>query len=105
MNSFQVMGEVGFGDHISFGQNDHMLHYVLQFPNVSRPVIIEKYLHYLLGKSFNLFVVGLTIDFQKMTGQEGNVVLSFLQGGNEDGDYVEPVIEVLPKTAVYHLLG
>src|SRR5262249_56836900 len=72
---------------------------VLQFSDVSRPVIVHEG-----GKGFRLDTVYITLDLiaklsHEVLDQNRNIFRSFTKGWQINSDYVEPVVEILSETA------
>ena len=75
---------------------------VFEFPDIPRPVVAHKHVQGMRTDARYLFVVDLGVPFHKKIGQVGYIGLSLAQGGDVDGENVQPIIQVFPELALFH---
>ena len=83
------------------GKRDAALDDVLQFADISRPVIVHQSLHRFGRNSGDGFSGFLCVALEKIIGERGNVFLVIAQRRNVDGHDVQAVVEVLAERAFF----
>src|SRR2546427_6102217 len=83
----------------AFAHEDRALHFVLQLPNVARPILSAQQLGG-RGSVSGDDAVGLRGEaFQKRSGQRQNILAALPQGGQRDGNGADAVIQVFAQLA------
>ncbi len=80
-------------------ENYQPLHGIFQFPDISRPAIIQHQLHGLRGKTLDRLFQLSVVFRQEMNNQGLDITFSLPQRRDMDGDNIQPVKQVFPKTA------
>ena len=70
---------------------------MLQFPDISRPVIVLKALDQLVGNVADLLLKGLIVPLDKGLYKRLNILLALPQGRNRDGHDAQAVIDILSE--------
>lgn len=90
------------GQRIELAQDDRTLHTVLEFPDISRPVVVEQLASGLRGDAGHLPVEASPELLQKPLGQQQDVIAPLPKGRKLDRNDIESVQEVLPKLSAIH---
>ncbi len=86
------------------GEHDRALDGVLQFANVSRPWIREEQLARCFAEPLHVASVLAVEALEEVLHKCGDVLAAFTQGGQRDGDHVEPEEQVFAKGALLYRL-
>lgn len=87
-----------------FGEHDRPLDDVLKFPDISGPGVGLQKLLRICGEKEGTTVIPLLHAFEKMLQQQDNIPLTFPQRRELQGEYIQPVIEILPEVPRHALL-
>src|SRR5579863_1488146 len=83
--------------HRTFGNNDRTLDHILQFSNISWPVIAHQCLHRFRRDAIDLTIVPLAELLNEVANQQRNIFSSLAQRRESNWKYVEPVVQIRPK--------
>ena len=92
----QVFGE----NDVGLGEKSRVLHGICEFTHIARPLISCQDSGRRMGKPFGF---GLSMN-QKVSRQGQDIFLSLTKGGDFDGNDVQAIIEIPPKTACFNFL-
>jgi len=81
-------------------QNHEALDHILQFPDITGPLMTHKHLHQFPRRWAYLFLVFLGVFIEKTVNKDGNLLLSLSQGGYKDIDHVQSIVQILPEMAI-----
>jgi hypothetical protein len=85
-------------------ERDHPLNLIAQLPHISRPPVFRKQLERLCGEKY----VRLSETLRRFAQEEAREMRNFLaavaQGGHDDTDDGEAVVEILAKLSFRHAL-
>jgi hypothetical protein len=84
------------------GHNHGTLDYVLQFAYVARPIVALQKLHYLIGDAIDRLALLLSEPLHEVFYQQRDIILAFPQWGKEDGEDIEPVIQIGAELPLLH---
>ena len=87
---------MGFDDAVCT-ENDGPFDTVFKLPDISRPMIVHEHVRCRDGDAHNLLVHLLGVFLDEMIGQKDDIRLSLPQGRNDDGEDVQPIVEIFPK--------
>jgi hypothetical protein len=76
---------------------------ILEFPHIPRPVVQHEEIQGIFGHPFQQFALFRCKILEKSIDQQGDILFPLPQGGHEEGNDVETVIEILTETALLHL--
>ncbi len=98
-------GEDVGGDQVAPGEDGGPLNDVLQFPDVAGPAVVLEGLESLRREPADILPDAAGVLGEKVERQGLDVLAPLPQGGEGDGDDVEPVVEVFPEAPGLDLLG
>src|SRR5580692_3153009 len=74
---------------------------VLQFTDVSRPLVTHQRIHRIGGDYVNSFVHALSVEFREMPHQSWNILDTLSQGRNVDREDFQTVVKVFAKRSLF----
>ena len=92
-------GEMMAVDHLIGAEKDRSLHAILEFSHIAGPMVLHEHIDGRRRYPSDFLLMLLVKFFNEIVGQEENIRLSLPEGGDEDGEDVQPVIEVLSESA------
>ena len=96
----EISGQARSKNVLSFFNDDRMLHRILQFPHISRPIMLDQQSEGFGEDSPDLLAHSLTRLMKKVLRQERDVFFPVAQRRQRDTKDIESVIQVLTKYAV-----
>ena len=79
------------------GKDNGTLDGVLQFTNVAGPVMVHQHCHCRRGNAFDSAAQGFVQTVDEEPAQQRNILLTFPQRGQSNGDDIQPVEEIFPE--------
>ena len=75
---------------------------VLQLPDVAGPVVFHQQFLRHAGDGLDMLVEFLVVGVDEVVGQNDDIILPVPEGREEDGNDLEPVIEVISEDLLLH---
>ena len=98
--SLKSGGEVVTVNHRIGTQQYSALHAILQFPDISRPVVAHEHVYGRSGNAEHILVVRLAVALHEEISQQGDVGSSFTECRNVYRKDVESVVEILSELPI-----
>ena len=86
-------------DHLIPGEDHRPFNGVFQLPDIAGPGIAGEQVYGRGADALDPLAVPVGVFFGKVIRQQDDVAFPFPQGGDVDGEHVEPVVEIVPETA------
>jgi hypothetical protein len=95
--------EFGKGNmkHRTFRNDDRTFDHILQFSNISRPVIADQGLHRFRRDGVSPAAITPAEFLNELTDQQRNIFLSLAQRWHSDGKDIQPIIQIGPNVLVF----
>src|SRR5579864_1328393 len=84
----------------SLRDDDPALDYVLQFPDISRPVMVFEHAHHVFGNSMDRLTLLPGELFDKVFHQQPDILPPLPKWGQHHREYVQSVIEIGPELSL-----
>src|SRR5207248_10827983 len=80
-------------------QNEVTLDRIFEFPDITRPVMVQEYFQYIWRQFLKGFSIFLCIFPDEIIAQKNDFLFSFTKRRDFDANDVEPEVEVVSKLA------